>query len=663
MFTKYKEALQLHFKSLVEGQSVLFVTDVDKDKMWDTYLNGFPEAERQEHNCSACRHFIKHYGSIVAIKDNKLVTMWQFASGLIIFDNISNELHRLVSTSPVKDIFVQKFATMGTDFNHENTETSGVITWHHMFCKLPNELVSKRNADTDDTVKAAYRDSRQVFKRSLDELTIDAVDTVMDMIKQNSLYRGEESKDTLAKFRTYQLEYKALRPDQKENYCWINANNNYVSRIRNTAMGTLLTNISEGMELDRAVAAFESIMAPANYKRPTPVLTKKMIEEAEQKIAELGYSESLDRRFAIKEDIIVGNTLFVDRNVKKATGVFSELKEGVTINPKTLSKMEEMNIDVFIANVLPKIDSLEVLLENTHQANLVSILTAVNAGAPSMFKWDNPFSWSYKDALTDSMKEKVKRAGGRVDGELRMSLEWSNFDDLDLHVVCPNRFEIYYGTKKDFTTGGTLDVDMNAGGGTTRTPVENIIFPDKATMIEGEYLVFVNQFAKRESIDYGFAVEIECNGQLFSFGYDKIVSGKIEVARVKYSKKNGIEVTSSLSTKTTSKEIWNLKTNQFHKVPLMMYSPNYWGGDGTGNKHIFFILEGAKSDESPRPFFNEFLKSELEKNKRVFEALGSKLKIEPADKQLSGLGFSSTNRNELIVRVTGSFSRTLKLKF
>lgn len=52
---------------------------------------------------------------------------------------------------------------------------------------------------------------------------------------------------------------------------------------------------------------------------------------------------------------------------------------------------------------------------------------------------DNNFSWAYTGGITDSIKERVKQAGGNVDGELRISLSWFNFDDLDLHVIEPGR--------------------------------------------------------------------------------------------------------------------------------------------------------------------------------------------------------------------------------
>lgn len=93
-----------------------------------------------------------------------------------------------------------------------------------------------------------------------------------------------------------------------------------------------------------------------------------------------------------------------------------------------------------------------------------------------------------------------------------------------------------------------------------------------------------------------------------------------------------------------------------------MLSPNYWG-DSVGNKHYLFMLEGCVSDENPRPFFNEFLNQDLDKHRKVLEILGSKVKVKESKDQLSGLGFSETQKNSIIVRVDGKFQRVLKVNF
>ena len=64
------------------------------------------------------------------------------------------------------------------------------------------------------------------------------------------------------------------------------------------------------------------------------------------------------------------------------------------------------------------------------------------------------------------------------------------------------------------------------------------------------------------------------------------------------------------------------------------------------------MIDGCKNPDPVRGFFNEYLRADLERNhRRVFEALGSKAKTEYSDEQLSGLGFSTTSRNNVIVKV------------
>ena len=75
------------------------------------------------------------------------------------------------------------------------------------------------------------------------------------------------------------------------------------------------------------------------------------------------------------------------------------------------------------------------------------------------------------------------------------------------------------------------------------------------------------------------------------------------------------------------------------------------------------MLENCKTDIPLRSFHVEFLNSELLEHRKVMEVLGETQKLEPSNKQLCGLGFNSTISEELILKVNGSFKRTVKVKF
>jgi hypothetical protein len=96
----------------------------------------------------------------------------------------------------------------------------------------------------------------------------------------------------------------------------------------------------------------------------------------------------------------------------------------------------------------------------------------------------------------------------------------------------------------------------------------------------------------------------------------------------------------------------------------MSYSPNYWDEqDSTGNKHYFFFLKDCVNDSTPRGFFNEFLNEKLTPHRKVFEALGSKMRVTESENQLSGIGFSSTQRNSILAKIEGTTKRVIKIIF
>lgn len=665
-FKKFKTQMQQHFQLFLAGQNVLFLTDVSKEAIWDAYLLAFPEEEQQGFNCNACKQFLRPYGNIVSIVNNKIVSIWDFECDEP-YQTVVKSLNNLVISAPIRDRFVTKFAKLGTDFNHQHLESGEVITWNHFHIVLPQSFVTK-SSFSEDSLMGTFRTQKETFKRALDTITIDALETVIDLIHQNSLYRGQESLGMITNFLAIKRTYTLLRAEDRDNYCWANAAtvSGAISGIRNTSIGTLLVDISEGKELDVAVGAFERIMAPANYKRPNAILTNKMIADAQARLEVMGLTDSLGRRYAVLDDITVNNVLFVNRDTKKAMNVFDDLSKDVAVNPKKLGKTEEIGIEDFITNVLPTAKNIEMIIENAQTGNFMSLIAPTVKDSKPLFKWDNAFSWTYANNVADSIKERVKAAGGNVDGVLRFSIQWNEDGlsrcDFDAHAIEPNGIEIAFDTYKGHKTtmSGMLDVDMIRPIG---TGVENITWSHLSSMRPGVYTFFIRNYDNGPNT--GFQAQIAFGNEVYNFSHDKRVTRDMKVAKVEF--KNGvftlIPTLSSTEGSVISKDVWSVKTNQFQKVNMIMASPNHWDDKTVGNKHYFFILDGCKNPDTPRGFFNEYLKDELMAEKRVFEALGGKMKVAPSDDQLSGVGFSTTVRNSIICKVEGTFNRILKINF
>jgi hypothetical protein len=667
-FIKFRDAINVQVQKM--SKQKLFTAALDKTLIWDTYLDAFPAGtneiyrERREHDCNCCKQFIRDVGRMVTIGSNmELTTVWDIkVDGH--FQIVADIMSAMVKGAAISNVYTAEQSKVGVEKTHGLDDDGSVSTWNHFYAVVPTTVV-KAKADRG-TYLGDLQSSKNVLKRALDEITTDAVETVLELIAQNSLYRGEEHKASVEKLQKQKNVYATVEGDvHSDRFVWSIINSQYSgARIRNSAIGTLLVDLSEGVDLDGAVKSFEAKVAPTNYKRPKALVTQAMINKAHDTVKELGITDSLERRYAVTEDITINNVLFADRSVKKAMNVFDTMANEVKVDTKKLGKVEDISIADFVSSVLPTASSIELLVENNHVGNFMSLLAPVHPDAPSMLKWDNNFTWSYNGDVTDSIKERVKAAGGAVDGAMRCSLSWTNTDDLDIHIDGPDG-HIYFGNDRSRISGCNLDVDMNAGSRESKTPVENITWPEKSKITPGTYKLFVHQYTKRDTDNFGFDVELEFDGTTHSFHYDKVMGNdeKVTVVEFKYTPFKGIEIIKSLPATSASRIEWEVPTQSFQKVNMLMSSPNHWDGQKVGNKHWFFIVDGCKQEGSTRGFYNEFLKESLHTHRKVFEVLGSKMKVQPADKTLSGLGFSSTVRNNVVCRVNGAFSRTLKINF
>lgn len=698
------------------SKGILFRSAVSGRELWDLYLKSFPPDKdpvfrdplSTSHNCNLCNNFIRRYGNVVALDENfAIITMFDVETDSE-YGPSMKAMSDILKASSIEDVFYESFEELNSLnyekckknaavfrlglgkntklYNKEEAEKYGVVKegevrdFHHFHVDIPSEYVL--HGVSLPTRLGKHRDDRSVFLRTMVEVPMDTLNLVSDLIKQGSLLDGPTHLPKVTEFTKYKKIYDGLAVSQRENWTWVASHNLNIARFRNELIGTFCVDLAEGKELNEACKVFNIRVDPTNYMKATAPITKKQIEEAEKFVEENGYAESFKRRFATIDDINVNEILHT--NVSAATGpsmkpvsVFEAVKGSAAVSTRhkksEFDKVETVGIEKFMTDILPTCTSIELFLKASHENNLVSLTTADNPDSKGIFKWDNNFSWTFKGNLAGKsmIKQAVKTAGGNVDGVLRFSMIWNEegTDRSDLDAWCNEPFGSHIGYSAGYRRdrgnifspcGGQLDLDNTDPG--SNMGIENIYYPDTSKMKNGVYRFYVHQFSARSS--KGFRAEIEMNGEIFSYEYKSplVTSKKVPVAEVTFDK-GAFTIKHLLPETSVSKTIYGLETEQFHKVNLVCLSPNHWGEKPVGNKHYMFMLHGCKADGAIRGFHNENLSHDLLTHRKVMEVMGSLTFIDPSDKQLSGLGFNATVRDEIIVKLGGTHKRVLKVQF
>ena len=657
-----------HIRLAGDDNAKAFWTSIDNEIIYEEYLKAYPIEfngifrERSVHDCNSCKSYIKRVGSIVFLIDGVKHTVWDDAAldeSLNEYNIVAKRMRELLLSNKIASyaLYSSKLDLRDVAYNVDNYDDT--IIWHHLNGEIPQRLL-KEDAAKEIGLSII---NKNVFQDSLYKITPEAIQTVIDLIESDSIYRGEEHLRFVISFQKIREEFfkTDLDPEVLDTHLWhlCSIHNPSITGIKNRVIGTLLLDLSEGVDLEVAVRSFESKVAPQNYKRSKSIITQSMIDAALKTVDELGYRGALKRRHAKLSDITINNVIYADANAKSVMKETDELQSLLSAEVSKTKKSKtgaEIDIADFINTVIPTASKIEAMVENNHESSFVSLIAPVEQNVKNILKWSNDFSWSYNGNLADSdIKQRVKSAGGAIDKDLRISLSWFNTDDLDIHCKTPQKQHIYHGNKL-----GILDVDMNVHGESTE-PVENLAW-NLDQIQPGEHSISVRNYRRRNSTQIGFTIEIEFLGDIYTYQYNKSVSEDAEVHVLNFSVVDGklnLNVSGVMKedgSSVKSKNIWNVNTNTYVTVNSIMYSPNHWDENSIGNKHYFFMLDGCAAETTLRGLYNEMISNDLNNHRKVFEILGDKLKCEKvnANEQLSGLGFSSTLRKSLTVKVTGA---------
>lgn len=687
----------------------LFRSSVTGHQVWNSYISGFEPEENpifrdpnsSAHNCNLCNNFIRRYGNIVAIDTNfKIITLFDDITG--IYAKTSASISEMLKNAVISDVFFETYADLNylpyekinktqeqyllgiahnmKQYNKAEAELYGVVKedeirkFDHLHMFLPKTFVD-RSGNSIEKIMADFRDAKNVFQRAMEEIPLDTLNLVKDLINQESLLDGKTHLFKIEAIIPKKLMYDQLSATERDNWLWIHSYKLPFAKFRNELIGTLCVELAEGKELNEACKAWNYRVDPINYMKATAPITKKQIDDAKKFVEENSYEESFNRRFATIDDIKASEILHVNTGTGevKSVSIFDNVKSTSTRHKRSeFEKIEEVTIEKFMSDILPNCTSVEAFLTNNQEGNLVSLTTANVKESKPIFKWNNNYSWTFNGNLAgkSQIKNAVKSRGGKIEAVIRISLAFPNAtDDYDLHVKEPTGNLIYYGNLRN-THPSSAKLDLDAQGKDGYQPpekrVENITYSDLSKMPNGNYEIQVNNYSQR-GLHTKFQLEVEIEGDVTLVELEKTTTSNTVTIGILTKQNNEVTFTPKnatiINSETISKEIYGLETNMFHKVNLVCLSPNHWDNNNIGNKHYFFMLDNCKCPTSIRSFHIENLIPELATHRKVLEVLGNTTMIDPTDKQLSGLGYNCTVRDELIVRLSGTHKRIIKIKF
>lgn len=378
-----------HYMADEKLSKAVFRTDAAN--LFDLFLDNIPDDAKQHYRCNACRHFVENYGGLVVVDPDtgkQYPIMWLLQDTPEYFRPAVEAIHKAVRSAHINDVFVSGFTTLGT------SDTCGY--YKHMYVKNKQVFDSQFSAVGDAIVEA--RTAHELLSRALSTFSEKTIATAIHMLTVGNF--STNSIDLHINTLKLFLVYKNMVDKHgvnKSNLLW------YVSaiapvgvyRIANSVLGTLMSDIADGLDSYMIEKRFNDKVDPRFYQRPVSAPTQGAIDEAEKKIAELGVAESLKRRYAKLEEL---DTIWMptpDGEPVATEGVFGSVipkmknKDiGTTYTPSTRNAVSITWVK-FRKEVLPTARNIWANAMSI-RIGMGAMLTAVDYDAPPILRYDTP---------------------------------------------------------------------------------------------------------------------------------------------------------------------------------------------------------------------------------------------------------------------------------
>jgi hypothetical protein len=394
-YTDFLHAIQRTFKE--QSKEGLFTTDATG--LWELFLNNLPPDVRQEYSCSACRQFVKQFGSLVRIKPDGSTqsVLWHQQSVPAFFQASVQAMQQVVTQAKVTGVFVSSLEIYG------KTHTGH---WHHMAITVPAKLIWESPLLHAGQYRAEKREEFQMLSRALTEFSAETVATAVRLLRSDKLYRSEKVLGVAEWLKTL---YTDLASTQNLNF---KANKQWLAvakapagycHVRSSIIGSLLEDIELGFEYAEIKQRFAEKMHPLQYQRPQTPPSAGNIQQAEKIIAALQAEKALERRYARLDELKLSWQPKPARPTKATkqavtSGVFAQLTPKQKQTDQSLKlPAQTMTWEKIERKILADALKIELLVSPNEKLNLCALTTAVNAKAPPILQWDrleqrNPYA-------------------------------------------------------------------------------------------------------------------------------------------------------------------------------------------------------------------------------------------------------------------------------
>lgn len=401
--------------ALKSGEGRLFT--VETASLWDCYLSSFKDpAERQYHNCSCCRHFIRRYGGLVTVTEGGRVKSALWDDSRLTSNvphqywNFVGRLREYVESGDVVRQFLWKETIWGVPeaggFKHMNVTSEDCNFEKHL---TPNQAMAVRYEDRKH-LEIALTGSAFGKHVTNDYLEEEYIKKAVAMLEAGGLARAE----TILPMGRFLLEVqdsvKASRGEQRNRILWhaVGKAARGWCTPRGSAFGALVEDVRSGRSNAAVERAQAERMRPDRYQRPQAAPAAGNVRQAEQVFDKLGLGPSLQRRFMGIEEASLfwrpASSVYAQNRAaaRESNGLFShvEVKPPKALTPpsnKRLSSVPQtMTFTKFQKDVLPKV--LSMTLRVPSHGSFSAFTTAVHPEAPPILKWDhennrNPGAW------------------------------------------------------------------------------------------------------------------------------------------------------------------------------------------------------------------------------------------------------------------------------